>query len=60
MPEGYWKASGQFLKEIGKLLGNAPIPAVSHRKGGKIAQPLSAKMWQFMLISSEALHFCLL
>jgi hypothetical protein len=23
MPKGYWKASGQFLKGIGKPLGNA-------------------------------------
>jgi hypothetical protein len=29
MPRGYWKISEQFLKGIGKLLGNAPIPAVS-------------------------------
>ncbi len=28
MPKGYWKASGKFLKGIGKLLGNAQIPAV--------------------------------
>jgi hypothetical protein len=28
-PKGYWKASGQLLKDIGKLLGNAQIPAVS-------------------------------
>jgi hypothetical protein len=29
IPKGYWKASGQFLKGIGKLLGNAQISAVS-------------------------------
>ncbi len=29
MPRGYWKASGQFLKSIGKPLGNAHIPAAS-------------------------------
>jgi hypothetical protein len=29
MPKGYWKAAGQFLKGIGKLLGNAQISAVN-------------------------------
>jgi hypothetical protein len=29
MPKGYWRAYGQFLKGIGKPLGNAQIPAVS-------------------------------
>jgi hypothetical protein len=29
MPKGNWKASGQFLKDIRKPLGNAQIPAVS-------------------------------
>ncbi len=29
MPKGYWKASGQFLKGIGKSLGNTQISAVS-------------------------------
>jgi hypothetical protein len=29
MPKGYWTASGKFLKGIGKLLGNAQIPATS-------------------------------
>jgi hypothetical protein len=29
MPKGYWIASGQFLEGIGKLLGNAQIPAIS-------------------------------
>jgi hypothetical protein len=28
-PLGYLKASGQFLKGAGKLLGNAQLPAVS-------------------------------
>jgi hypothetical protein len=28
MPKGYWKASGKFLKGIGKPLGNAQITAV--------------------------------
>jgi hypothetical protein len=31
MPKGYWKASGQFLKGVGKPLGNAQIPAISHK-----------------------------
>jgi hypothetical protein len=26
MPKGYWKASGKFLKGVGKPLGNAQIP----------------------------------
>jgi hypothetical protein len=29
MPKGYWIASEQFLEDIGKLLGNAQIPAIS-------------------------------
>jgi hypothetical protein len=29
MPKGYWKASGQFLKGIGKPLGNVQIPPFS-------------------------------
>jgi hypothetical protein len=32
MLKGYWKASGQFLMGIGKLLGNAQIPAVSQEE----------------------------
>jgi hypothetical protein len=29
MPKGYWKASGQFFKGLGKPLGNTQIPADS-------------------------------
>jgi hypothetical protein len=29
MPKGYWKAARQFLNGIGKLLGNAQIPAIN-------------------------------
>ncbi len=29
MPKGYWKASRQFLKGIGKPLGDAQTPAIS-------------------------------
>jgi hypothetical protein len=29
MPKGYWPASEKFFKGIGKLLGNAQIPATS-------------------------------
>ncbi len=29
MPNGHWIAAGHFLEGIGKLLGNAQIPAVS-------------------------------
>ncbi len=29
MPEGFWAASGKFLKGIGKPLRNAQIPASS-------------------------------
>jgi hypothetical protein len=29
MPKSYWKASGQFLKSIGKPLGNAQIHPIS-------------------------------
>jgi hypothetical protein len=28
MPKAYWKASGQYLKGIGKPLGNAQMPNV--------------------------------
>jgi hypothetical protein len=56
MPKGYWKASGQFLKGIGKLLGNGQI---FNRRAGRIAQRLLAKMQQFPFISSELLRFCL-
>jgi hypothetical protein len=28
MPKGYYKAAGQFLKGIGKLLGNAQISTI--------------------------------
>jgi hypothetical protein len=37
MPKGYWKAFGQFLKGIGKPLGNAQIPPSANRKGGTTA-----------------------
>ncbi len=29
MPKGYWIASGEFLEDIGKPLGNVRIPAIS-------------------------------
>jgi hypothetical protein len=29
IPKGYWKASGKFLKGIGKQHRNAQIPAIS-------------------------------
>jgi hypothetical protein len=29
MPKGYWAVSGKFLKGVGKLLGNAQLPATS-------------------------------
>ncbi len=32
MPKGYWIAFGQFLEGIGKLLGNAQIPAISQKE----------------------------
>jgi hypothetical protein len=32
MPKGYWAASGKFLKGVGKLLGNAQIPATSQKE----------------------------
>jgi hypothetical protein len=34
MPKGYWKAFGQFLKGIGKPLGNAQIMPSANSKGG--------------------------
>jgi hypothetical protein len=37
MPNSYWIASGQFLKAIGKLLGNAQI------KLGVMKHPVSDK-----------------
>jgi hypothetical protein len=37
MPKGYWKAFGQFLKGIGKPLGNASILPSANRKGDTIA-----------------------
>jgi hypothetical protein len=43
MPKAYWKASGQFLKDLGKPLGNAQIPLPANRRGGRIAMQLSAK-----------------
>jgi hypothetical protein len=59
MPKGYWKAFGQFLKGIGKPLGNAQILPSANRKGDTIAKRLLAKTWQFPFISSELLRFCL-
>ncbi len=35
MPKGSWKASGQFLKGLGKPLENSQIPADSQKEGRK-------------------------
>jgi hypothetical protein len=37
IPKGYRKAFGQFLKGIGKPLGNAQILPSANRRGGTIA-----------------------
>jgi hypothetical protein len=57
MPKGYWKGSGQFLKSTGKPERNDQIPAAANRRGGRIAQRLSAKTWRFPFISLELQHF---
>jgi hypothetical protein len=49
MPKSYWKAAGQFINGIGKLLGNAQIPPISQRRGGRIVQQLSTKEGNFCL-----------
>jgi hypothetical protein len=59
MPKGYWKASGKFLKGIGKPLGNAQITLSSNRREDRIAQRLLAKKWQFPSLFYEAKHICL-
>jgi hypothetical protein len=59
MPKGYWKAAGKFLKGIGKLLGMPKYLPSTNRRGGRIAQWLLAKTWQFSSLFSEAPHFCL-
>jgi hypothetical protein len=58
MHRGYWKDSGQFLKDIGQLPGMPEYPTSANRKGGRVAQWLLAKTWQFQFTSSEVLHFC--
>jgi hypothetical protein len=36
--KGCWKASGQFLKDIGKPVGNAQIKTTpANKRGGRIA-----------------------
>ncbi len=62
----WWKSP----KAIGKPLGNSwrvsesrwempKCPLLANRRGGRIAQRLLAKMWQFPFISSELQRFCL-
>jgi hypothetical protein len=49
------KASGKFLKGIGKPLENAKYPLPTSQRGGIIAQRLLAKTWQFPSLFYEAL-----
>jgi hypothetical protein len=50
-PKGCWKASGQFLKGIRKLLywEMSKYPLSANRRGVRIAQRLLAKTWQQFL-----------
>jgi hypothetical protein len=54
MPEGYWKASWQFLKGIENCWEMPKYLLSANRRGGRIAQQHLAKTWQFLFISFEA------
>ncbi len=57
--QGCWKASGQFSKGIGKLLGNAQILRCQP-DGQEIELPSGywQKRGKFPSLFSEELHFC--
>ncbi len=61
MPKGYWKASGQFLKGIGKSLGNTQISAVSQWEEVELPNCPAAigKNVAISVFSSELQCFCL-
>jgi hypothetical protein len=56
------KATRKPLEKKKKGLKNSCVmlkyPPPAKRRGGRIAQRLSAKMWQFLFSSSEVLQFC--
>jgi hypothetical protein len=71
LQKGLRKAAGKYPKAIGKPLDKflkdiesrwemLKYKPSANRRGGSIAQRLSAKTWQFQFVSCEALHFSLL
>jgi hypothetical protein len=58
MLKGYWKRFWAILTGYRKPLGNAKYQLLAKRRGGRIAQQLSAKKLQFPSLFSEALCFC--
>jgi hypothetical protein len=57
MPKGYWEAFRQFLKGIGKPLGNAQIHAVSQLKRRHYCPAAISKNVTISIPFSEEMHF---